>query len=215
MPCEIADVYGYRKPDGTLVGIPDALIYAVPSDPLAAVDYGGDWHTLNGLNPNVFGGPSTRYAVLIRTGLSGDWTVTLPYAATETDPGAPPMQWSLLFPDGSILAGAVPSETGPLDLKALRTLHGWRWLSQVYVTPVTPGTFAKGTAAFAGGATVATIVFLTPFASSAYQISLAASADTVDGTIPRVGWANKTATGFEIHTDTAGYAGLVDWGAQL
>lgn len=215
MPAQIQDSYGYRAPDGTFVGLPGQQIIAVPSSPNLTVDYAGTWRPLNGLNPNVVGSPVFKYGTVATTDASGMWSITLPYADPETHPSTPPARWSLVFPDGSVLSGVVPSDAGPLAVDALVADHGWTWASQVYVAPVTAGVFAKGTAVFSGGSATATIVFLSPFVLNTYQLTLGPSTDTVDGTIPRVAWADKTTTGFTIAVDSADYQGQVDFTAQL
>lgn len=216
MPCVITDILGYRAPDGTLVPLPNQLIYAAPGSPTYRVDYAGDYHALNAVNPNITGaGPAVRYGVVVQTDSSGQWSFTLPYGDGETHPADPPAKWSLLFPDGSVLTGVVPADPGPFSVDDLIETHGWTWASQVYVAPVTAGVFAKGTAVFSGGSATATIVFLSPFVLNTYQLTLAPSTDTVDGTIPRVAWANKTTTGFDVVVDSSDYVGSVDFEAQL
>lgn len=214
MPCEISDVLGYRTSAGALVGLASQQIFAVPGSPLWSVSYAGTWRPLNGLNPLVSGSPVLRYAELATSDGTGTWSLTLPYAS-ETEPAAPEAQWSLLFPDGSILTGVVPAVAGPVSLRDLRTTYGWTWAAEVYVAPVTLGTFAKGTVIFGGGASTATVLFLGSFVTSAYQITLTPSTDTNDGSIPRTGWSDKTTTGFVINLDSSSFVGSVDWEAQL
>lgn len=214
MPCIISDAVGYRNPDGTFTGLPGQQVLAVPSSPNLTTDVGGTWYPLNGLNPNVTGSLVYKYGTVATTDASGVWSITLPYGATETHPAIPEAKWSLVFPDGSILTGSVPSTAGPVTVDDLIGSYGWVWAAQIYIAPVTAGTFAKGTATFSLSGT-ATIVFLTPFVDNTYQIELTPSVDTVDGTIPRVAWANKTTTGFDVVLDTTGYSGSVDWEAQL
>lgn len=216
MPSTLSDTYGYRAPDGTLVPLANQLIYAAPGSPTYRVDYAGDYHPLNAINPNITAGSAAvRYGVVAQTDSSGQWSFVLPYGDGETHPADPLAKWSLLFPDGSVLTGTVPADPGPFAVDDLITDHGWTWASQVYVAPVTAGVFAKGTAVFSGGSATATIVFLSPFVLNTYQLTLAPSVDSVDGTIPRVAWANKTTTGFDLVCDTADYQGQVDWSAQL
>lgn len=215
MPAQIQDSYGYRAPDGTFTGLSGQQVIAVPSSPNLTVDYSGTWRPLNGLNPNVVGSTVFKYGTVASTDASGVWSITLPYADPETHPSTPPARWSLVFPDGSILSGVVPSDAGPLAVDDLIADHGWTWASQVYVAPVTAGVFAKGTAVFSGGSATATIVFLSPFVLNTYQLTLAPSTDTNDGTIPRVGWSDKTTSGFTVAVDTSDFTGQVDWQAQL
>lgn len=216
MPCTLEDVYGYRSPSGTLTGVAAAQILAVPSSSTFVYDYGGTWRPGNGLNPSVAGGdPALRYGVVTQTDGTGAWSMVLPYGATETEPAQPLARWTLLFPDGSTLVGVVPDVAGPLSVRDLVQTYDWVWSSQVYVATVTQGQFAKGTATFTGASPSATIVFLTPFSGSGYQIQLTASADTSNGSIVSVAHANKTTTGFDILVGNNSFVGTVDWEASL
>lgn len=216
MPCTITDVLGYRSAAGTLVGLASQTISAIPSSPLLTFDYAGDFRPANGINPNATpGGPPTQYGVFTQTDGTGEWTLVLPYAATETKPASPLAKWSIVFPDGNALVGVVPSAAGPLSVDDLIASHGWTWANNVYVAPVTAGTFAKGTAPFSGGSATATILFAAPFAANSFQVQLTPSVDTNDGSIPGAGWATKTTSGFVITLDTADFVGSVDWSAQL
>lgn len=215
MPATLTDVYGYRTASGTLVGIAAETILAVPSTPLLSIDYAGDWHPLNGINPLVGGGPPERYGVTTQTNGTGDWTLVLP-CASETEPTSPAARWTLLFPDGNGLSGVVPNDPGPFGLRDLIKDHGWVWTANVYVAPVTAGTFAKGTAVFSGGSATATILFVGgAFAANTYTLTFGPSVDTNDGSIPRTGWSSKTTTGFQLACDTADFVGSVDWEAKL
>lgn len=215
MPCTIEDTYGYRSPSGSLVGIPNATIYAVPSSPNLTVLYGTDWRPLNGINPQVSGDLALRYAAVEQTDATGAWSFDLPYADGETHPSTPKAKWTLLFPDGSQLYGEVPAVPGPLSVDELIATYSWQWTNRIYVSPVTPGTFAKGTATFAGGSATAAVVFLSPFAANTYQVVLTPSVDVNDGSIPKPGWSSKTTTGFVINVDSSSFEGSVDWEAQL
>lgn len=214
MPCTITDKLGYLAPDGTLVPLGSQQIYAIPGSPDYRVDVGGTYRPLIGVNPNFTSG-GIRYGVIAQTNGTGQYSFTLPYGDGETHPADPVAKWSLVYPDGSVLTGTVPADPGPFTVDALIGTYAWQWASQVYVAPVTAGVFAKGTAVFSGGSATSTIVFLSPFVLNTYQITLAPSVDSVDGTIPRVAWANKTTTGFQLVTDTADFEGSVDWEAQL
>lgn len=214
MPCTITDKLGYRAPDGTFTPLPNQQVIASPGSPDYRVSYGGTYRPLIGQNPNITSA-ALKYGTIAQTDASGQYSFTLPYGAGETNPAVPELKWSIVFPDGSILTGSVPSTAGPVTVDDLLGSYGWVWASQVYVAPVTAGVFAKGTAVFSGGSTTATIVFLSPFVDNTYQIELTPSTDTNDGTIPRVAWANKTTTGFDVVIDTSGYVGAVDYEAQL
>ena len=195
MPCELADSYGYRAADGTFVGVSGSQVFAVPSTPNLTVSYGGVWRPMNGLNPLISGGTAFKYGAVAVTDPDGQWSLTLPYAAAETHPLQPPAQWTLVFPDGNKLTGVVPSDAGPLSIDDLVTTHAWAWASHVYVAPVTAGVFAKGTAVFSGASANSATLFLSPFSTNTYQLTLTPSVDSNDGTIPRVAWSSKTTGG--------------------
>ena len=212
MPCQILDRLGYMAPDGTFVPLEGQQIVAVPGSNTYRVSYAGNYRPLIGLNPLVTSA-ALKHGVVAQTDPVGEYSFTLPYSATETNPSTPTPVWSLVFPDGSIATGPVPSVAGPITVDELLGSHSWVWASQVYVAPVTAGTFAKGTATFSASSS-ATIVFAAPFVTNAYQIELTPSTDSNDGTIPRVAWGTKTTTGFVINTDGS-FTGSVDWSAQL
>lgn len=213
MPAQLQDTYSYRAPDGSLVGLENQQVIAVPSSRTLTTDVGGTFYPLNVPNPNISGSAALKYGVLATTDSSGVWSITLPYGATETHPATPAARWSLVFPDGSVLSGVVPSDAGPLSVDDLVETYEWVWASQVYVAPVTAGTYAKGTVSFSASST-ASVVFLTPFADNSYTVELTPSVDSLDGTIPRVAWSNKTTTGFDIALDGSATCS-VDWSAQL
>lgn len=214
MPAQIQDIYGFMSPGGLLVPLQNQILYAVPSSPTYRVSYGGTYHAMNGQNPNI-SSAAMKYGVVAQTDSTGQWSFTLPYGATETHPAQPPVRWTLVFPDGSMLSGVVPSVAGPLSVDDLIADYGWTWASQVYVAPVTAGSFAKGTVSFSPGSSTASVVFLSPFVDNTYQITLTSSVDSVDGTIPRVAWSSKTTTGFTVALDTTDATVSVDWAAQL
>lgn len=216
MACEIADQLGYRSAAGTFTGLVGQPILAVPSSPLLTVDYAGTWRPLNGINPNITGGSPYQYGVSTTTGGSGAWSLTLPYGATETEPASPLAKWTILFPDQNAISGVVPDDPGPLSVRDLIADWGWTWAANVYVAPVTSGTFAKGTAVFSGGSATATILFVGgAFAANTYTLTFGPSVDTNDGSIPRPGWSSKTTTGFQLAVDSADFVGSVDWEAKL
>ena len=197
------------------MGLASQTVTAVPSSPLLVYDYSGDWRPGNGINPLVGGGAPYQYGVTTQTNGTGVWSLVLPYGATETEPASPLARWTILFPDGNGLSGVVPDDPGPLSVRDLIADWGWTWVNNVYVAPVTAGTFAKGTAVFSGGSATATILFVGTFAANTYQVQLTPSVDTNDGSIPRVGWASKTTTGLVITCDNSDFVGACDWSAQL
>lgn len=215
MACTISDLYGYRDNTGVNVGLVSLPIVAVPSSSTLIFAYAGTWKPNNVNNPLILGNESLSHGVETVTGALGAWSIVLPYAATETQPSSPLAKWSLLFPDGSILTGVVPSVAGPLTVYDLVNTHGWAWSSQVYVAPVTAGASAKGTASFTGASDTVSIVFATYFVSATYQIYLGASVDSVTGAPLSASYNNKTTSGFDIVVANATDQGLVDWKAEL
>lgn len=214
MPCSIGDRYGYMSPTGSFVPLPNQTLYCVPSSPDYRVSFAGTYRPLVGLNPNISSAP-LRYGVVAATDSNGEFSFVLPYGGGESNPAQPPMRWTLVYPDGSQLSGVVPSVAGPVSADDLIANHGWSWVSSVYIAPVTPGTLARGTVSFSGSSSTATVVFLTPFSTNTYQLTLTPSVDANDGSMPQVAWSGKTATGFTINVGPSSYVGSVDFEAKL
>ena len=215
MSCTISDVYGYRDLTGALVGVGSQTVLAVPQTPNQFISDAGTWRPGNGVNPLIVGNPTFRYGELTQTDGTGAWSLVLPYAATETFPADPPPRWTLVFPDGSLLTGSVPSVAGPIKVRDLVVTYGWAWASQVYVAPVTQGSYAKGTAVFTGGGTDVAIVFATQFVDSSYIVTHSPGLDTNNGSIPQVGHSNKATAGFTLSVSDPSFVGQVDWEAKL
>ncbi len=136
----------------------------------------------------------------------------LPYGATETFPTTN-NAWALVYPDGSILTGIVPSTAGPITAYDLVNSWSWTWASSTFVAPVVPGTLVRGILPFSA-ATTGSVLFSVAFASSAYVIKLTPEADTVTGNIPAVAYASKTTTGFDVVVSGV-YSGEVAYEAVL
>lgn len=211
MPCQISDYLYYYSSALTPVALANQTIVAVPGADFYRLDVGGDYRLL-GVNPNI---PSSalKFGIAATTDAAGLWSITLPYGAGETHPASPEPQWSIVFPDGRVASGVVPSAAGPVSIDDLLTSYGWTLNSAVYVAPATQGALARGTAVFSA-ATTATILLDPPMLTSAYGIRLAASVDSVTGEVPVVGWSAKTTTGFQINT-SGSFSGSVDWEAVL
>lgn len=207
----MTDILGYRSSAGALVPLTSQTIIAIPAAQTERVSYSGTYRPLVGVNPNITTA-AYRYSVYAITDGSGEYTFVLPYGASETKPTTN-NAWSIVFPDGSIVYGVVPSVAGPLTIDDLISTYSWVWASSTYVAPVTPGTLVRGTASFVA-ASSASVLFSTAFASSAYVIKLTPSVDSVTGNIPAVGYDNQTTTGFDIVTSGV-FTGTVSYEAVL
>jgi len=192
--CQIQDAYGYWAAAGTFTGVENAIVYAVPDASWRTYDVSGTYRPL-GANPDILTAAYQRGRRTATT-TGGVWSFSLPYS-TSSYPTTPTAEWSIVLPTGDIWTGVVPAVAGPLTIKELEESHGWTPSGTVEVAPVTPGTLIRGTATFAAATTVS-VLFSVPFASSAYNIKLSPSADTVSGGIPVVAWTNRTTSGFDI-----------------
>lgn len=212
MPCTITDIYGYRVAAGTLTGKAGQIILAVPSSTAATYKYTATYRTSTAINPNISGSPAVTRGVTVTTDATGSYTLALPYLATETHPTTN-VKWSILFPDGMVASGEVPSVAGPLTIDDLILTYGWTWSTQIATAPVVAGVLARGIATFSGGTDTASIVFGSPFVSAGYAIKLTISYDS--GTLALPMYANKTTTGFDIKVTDSAFVGTVDWEAAL
>lgn len=210
MPCVITDFYQYYDNTLTPVPLPNQTIIAVPSAdfmriPISAVP------RILGVNPDITNN-ALRFGIVATTDNTGEFSFTLPYGA-DTLPDLPVQKWTLLFPDGRMVTGEVPSVAGPLTINTLISTYDWVWSSSVYVAPTTAGQLARGSATITAD-TTASVVFVAPFASTSYVIKLTCSVDSVTGDTMTANYSNKTTTGFDI--ETAGeFTGTVDWEASL
>lgn len=200
----------YRTAAGTTTGLPDQVLYAVPDLNTRRYDASGTYHPLS-VNPNI-DTVAYRFGVRAVTDAAGQFQFVLPYGATATKPTSPAAVWSIIYPDGRVLSGTVPSAAA-VTIDDLETTYSWTWSSSVYVAPVTPGTLTRGSKTFTASASEA-VVFSTAFASAAYNIKLSASVDSGTGTVPTVGWSSKSTTGFTI-VATGIYTGTVDFEVVL
>lgn len=210
MPCVITDFYQYYDNTLTPVPRPNETIIAVPSAdymriPVSAVP------RILGVNPDIPNN-ALRFGIVATTDNTGEFSFTLPYGA-DTLPDSPVQKWTLLFPDGRMVTGEVPSVAGPLTINTLISTYDWVWSSSVYVAPTTAGQLARGSATITAD-TTASVVFVAPFSSTSYVIKLTCSVDSVTGDTMTANYSNKTTTGFDI--ETAGeFTGTVDWEASL
>lgn len=211
--CQLTDTWGYHTgaSAGAITGIQGATIIGVPDMNTRRFTDSGGAYRPTAPNPNITTA-AYQQGIPVTTDSNGQWTMYLPQTSSSK-PTSPTPQWSLIFPDGKILTGAVPNVAGPLTVDDLITTYSWTWASSIYVAPVTPGTLVRGSATFTA-ATSATITFSTAFASSAYQIFLTASVDSVTGNIPVPGWSSKSASGFNIVLPGT-FTGTVDYEAVL
>lgn len=212
MSCQIQDfLYAYQN-TLTPIPLPGRQVYAVPSSDQLRILVSGGYRILSD-NPNI---TSALYqkGIVANTDIVGQFSITLPYGATETKPSNPDKEWSLVFPDGRILSGVVPTVAGPLSIDDLITSYSWVWTSVAAYTPPASGVESRGTATFVSSQ-MANIIFLTPMILSSYQIELSISEDAnIPGTAPSYFWSNKTTTGFTINTGTP-FTGSIDWVAKL
>lgn len=210
MPCVITDLYQYYDNTLTPVPLPSQTILAIPSAdymriPVSAVP------RILGVNPDITN-TALRFGIVATTDNTGEFSFTLPYAA-DTLPDSPLQKWTILFPDGRMVSGAVPSVAGPLTINDLIASYDWAWSASVHVAPVTQGQLARGSATITAD-TTASVVFVAPFASTSYVIKLTCSVDSVTGDTMTANYSNKTTTGFDIKT-AGEFTGTVDWEASL
>jgi hypothetical protein len=210
MPCVISDYLSYYNSTLAAQGLQNQQVLAVPGANFYRIKVSSTFRVL-GPNPGITSSV-LKLGIIAVTDMSGLWSLTLPYGdATETHPSSPAPQWSIMLPDGRIFSGVVPSVAGPLALDDLITTYSWVLNTSVYVAPVTPGTLARGTAAF-DAATTATVLLNPAFSSSAYVLTLTPSVDSGTGDVVDVGYSDKSTTGFTIHA-SASFSGTVDWQA--
>ena len=214
MACVIADKYGYRTANGTVTGLEGQVILAVPDSSVYIFDVGGTWTPNTPLNPDINGAIALRRGQTVTTDSVGDWSLTLP-EPTESQPSSPEPKWSLLFADGSVCTGVVPAMAGPLSVYDLVATYGWVWSANVYVAPVTAGSFASGVVTFSGASATVSVTFTPAFATNDYRLTIASSVDANTGEPMDVSYNNKSASGFDLVAKDAAYVGTVDWSARL
>jgi hypothetical protein len=214
MPCTVTDKIGYRSSAGVHTTIANLQVYAVPSSTAQTFDYAGTWRPNAARNPMIVGAPSLDHGEVATTDATGTFTLVMPYA-TETHPLSPEAQWTIMFPDGQMVVGVVPAVAGPLTIDDLIQTYGWRWVSSVYIAPVTPGSLARGIATFSGASNRVSIVFVPAFVSAPTAITIASSVDSGTGEPMLVSYDNMTASGFDLVAKDATYAGSVSWSAGL
>lgn len=211
MPCLIEDYLYYYSNALSAVALANQLVLAVPAAVYYRLSISGTYRIL-GQNPNITTA-AYKFGIVAMTDAAGQYSITLPYGASETKPTTPSPKWSLVFPDGRIITGVVPADAGPLTIDALMSTYSWVDSNAVFVEPVTAGRLARGSASFSAART-ATIVFTSSFAASTYTIKLTPSLDSVTNQVPEVGYSSKSTTGFVINVSDA-FSGTVDWEAVL
>lgn len=210
--CTITDRVGYWSAAGSFTGTENALVYAVPDASYRRLDVSGTYRPL-GVNPNIATAAYQRGRVS-PTDSNGEFSFALPYSASATKPTTPAAKWTIVLPSGDQWTGEVPSVAGPLTLDDLASTYGWTQANAVYVAPVTAGVLARGTASFSA-AEYRDVVFVGGgFSSSAYQLKLTPSVDSVTGNVPGFAYESKTASGFRIRM-AGEFTGFVDWEASL
>lgn len=214
MPCTITDKIGYRTAAGVHTAIPNLPVYAVPGLSALTFDTGGTYRPNAARNPLIVGNPALDHGQIAITDGSGQFSLTLPYA-TETHPSSPEPYWTILFPDGQMVSGVVPSAAGPLLIDDLIESHGWAWSSSIYVVPVSPGAKARGVASFTGSSARVSILFSPSFASAPAEITIASSIDANTGEPMSVSCDLVTTTGFDLVAKDAVYVGSVYWTASV
>lgn len=212
MPCEITDNLYYYSNSLTPVALTQQTVLAIPAADFYRISVASNYRIL-GANPNITTA-AYKFGIVTLTNGSGEFTLTLPYGATETKPTSPAAEWSIVLPDGRVVTGVVPSDAGPLTIDDLISSHGWEFNTSVYVAIPTPGTLIRGTAVFTAASSAAVTFGGAPLASSAYIIKLTPSIDTDTSEPPAVGWSSKTTTGFTINVSGV-FTGSVDWEVNL
>ncbi len=214
MPCTITDKIGYRTAAGVHNPQSNLPVYAVPGLSALTFDTGGTYRPNAARNPLIVGNPALDHGQIAITDGSGQFSLSLPYA-TETHPSSPEPYWTILFPDGQMVSGVVPSAAGPLLIDDLIESHGWAWSSSIYVVPVSPGAKARGVASFTGSSARVSILFSPSFASAPAEITIASSIDANTGEPMSVSCDLVTTTGFDLVAKDAAYVGLVYWTASV
>lgn len=211
--CQITDKWGYRTgaSSGAVTGLQNQIIQAFPDANNHRFTDSGGQYRITAQNPNITT-PALQQGITVQTDSGGNFTLYLPQQGSSK-PTSPVPQWSIQFPDGKILTGAVPNVAGPLFIDDLITTYSWTWANVVYTAPTAPGVLVRGTAVFTA-ASLATVLFSAPFAAATYNIKLSASVDSVTGNVPSVGWSAKATSGFTINA-VGVFTGSVDWEAVL
>lgn len=209
--CEITDTVNYWAADGTIVGIANARVYAVPGSSASRYDNGSGVYRTLGVNPLIETLAYQRGRLAITDG-SGSFTFDLPQMSS-THPSTPDPYWTIVLPSGDQWYGVVPDAAGPFTIDDLATTYDWIQTNTVYVQPTTQGAFSKGLASFTAQTTVS-VVFATAYDTTDYEISLTPSVNALTD-MPPVSWSytNKSTTGFDILIGED-FTGTVDWTAD-
>lgn len=210
MACQIQDTFQYYNNALTGVPLQNQQILAVPAANFFRISISSVYRMI-AQNPNITTA-AYKYGIVASTNSSGIWSITLPYGASETLPATPDPEWFLIFPDGRIIKGVVPSVAGPITVNALLQTYSWTQVDAIYTAPLTPGALAEGVATITADI-VATIVFATAFASVP-RIQVSASLDSVTNSVVAVGYSAESTTGFTINMGGT-FTGTVCWSARL
>ena len=210
MACQIQDTFQYYNNALTGVPLQNQQILAVPAANFYRISITSAYRMI-AQNPAITTA-AYKYGIVATTSSSGVWSITLPYGASETLPATPDPTWMIIFPDGRIIQGVVPSVAGPITVNALLQTYAWTQIDAVYTQPLTPGALAEGVATITADTTAA-IVFATAFASTP-RIQLTASLDTVTSAAVTANYSSLSNTGFTINMGGT-FTGTVCWSARL
>jgi len=210
MACQIQDTFQYYN--NALAGVPlqNQQILAVPAANFYRISISSTYRMI-AQNPAITTA-AYKYGIVATTSSSGVWSITLPYGASETLPATPDPTWMIIFPDGRIIQGVVPSVAGPITVNSLLQTYSWTQIDAVYTQPLTPGALAEGVATITAD-TSAAIVFATAFAS-APRIQVSASLDSDTSAVVAVGYSSVSTTGFTSNMGGT-FTGTVCWSARL
>lgn len=210
MSCQIQDTFQYYS--NALVGVPlqNQQILAVPAANFYRISITSTYRMI-AQNPAITTA-AYKYGIVASTSSAGVWSITLPYGSGETLPATPDPTWMIIFPDGRIIQGVVPSVAGPITVNSLLQTYSWTQLDAVYTQPLTPGALAEGVATITAD-TTATIVFATAFAS-APRVTVSASLDSVTSGVVPVAFSAVSTSGFTINMGGT-FTGTVNWSARL
>ncbi len=208
--CQIADIFQYYS--SSLVGVPlqSQQILAVPAANFYRITVSAAYRMM-AQNPNITSA-AYKYGIVTSTASNGTWSVSLPYGVGSTLPDSPEPEWMIVFPDGRIIKGVVPSVAGPVTVNDLLATYSWTQIDAIYTQPLTPGELAEGVATITADDT-ATIVFASPFVSTP-RIQLTSSLDSVTSAVVTVNYTSASSTGFTIKLGGISTC-TVNWSARL
>lgn len=211
--CIITDRCVYWAPNGSIIAIENAPVYAIPDSTARRYDDGiGTYRTL-GVNPEIItvGWERGRRAL---TDGTGTFSFSLPQSVGSTHPADPEAIWTIVLPSGDQWFGVVPAVAGPLTIDQLVETYGWTQTNTIYTQPTTQGAFTKGIVTFVN-ANTQTVLFLDEYDIDSYIIKLTPSINALTGNpLERApSYTNKSTTGFDIVLGED-FTGTIDWVAD-